>query len=1209
MESKSLSKKGYKTAQPDTKKPAARKAKKPEYLKRKVQKKMAVSDPADSQEKEADKVAADVKQNLQRGTDEPAVAARSVSSSSPSISRTKKDEVQAKLFREEEEAQTKVHRQEEEVQTKVYREEEEEAAQPKLFRNVDELAQAKLFRQEDEEVAQTRLQRTEEEPVQTKLLRKELDDQKADDEKMDEVEARIAQTRGNGSPLPDEIRQKMEQQFGKDFSRVVIHTDMQSNELCKELNARAFAIGNDIYFASGEFNPESERGQELLAHELTHVVQQSQGINRKVYRAAATPARAATPSARATQKGATLAADGTLSHPSIGSMNRSTNNIVIPSIDLPSVKKPFTPQPCDIPRGRKRDNTQSTTWNNAIDTSSLDEKLQNFVKDAPEMEIDGTRAYYLKLKRENQFIMGTRDQILNQIKKPRWNKSGQFRTYDVDHKREFQLGGADGDIDNFWLLESSANRSSGAKINNEINRKLNSILDVGRYVWSASQVRQSTKSARSRDNIRIESHGADMQVKGHPNDSYEISDINGGEHLAGLMVLNDAQINTHNLKGSPTKLAIFSNKTGGRRADIPWGDGKTQVTLTSDPGWGFTGRDGEANIQLDQLTYDQQAGNERGTVSGLAYSKNKYIHGMPFTWKIVKIPGIEYGGAIDPPRGWVRNKLRAKGFSPVELTEEGLQGGIGLVAGGKIHCDIPILQGTEIGLNILGEDVEVDAIIPLENIKLPSPIAISHSSLRVFVGSRGLGAEGKIGLEVDKLGTGEFSASMSTDQKFQAEGKLTLDTSFFDRAEIDMWYRDGEVGGSGTVGIDSPNKIKGIRAANLTMEYNEGDFSATGTVDPDIPGIQQAGLTVDYTEEDGLTIGGDLQLTANPAIRSGSIHVEVNKQGEEWKVSGEGTAQPAIPGIDSELTVGYEDGGFIAEFSGGFERGMLSGNVTVGVSNRAVGEDGKPSGDPLPGGELLVYGSGSATIQIAPWLQGTAGVKFDPNGEVTVSGEIGIPDELEIFARKEINKSIFNVAVQVPIIPGIVAEVGGGLSAIAGIGPGVIDELKIGIEYNPAREQDTKVTGDAHLKVPADAGLRLSVRAGIGLGITGASATGGLDIGGTLGISGAAEAGVHMDWTPATGLDLTADLEIHAQPSFTFDIGGYVSVKVFGWSIYDDRFEFASYTFGSDYRFGIKLPVHYKEGEPFDISTDDIEFTIPDISTNDLLKGLISRIT
>ena len=75
--------------------------------------------------------------------------------------------------------------------------------------------------------------------------------------------------------------------------------------------------------------------------------------------------------------------------------------------------------------------------------------------------------------------------------------------------------------------------------------------------------------------------------------------------------------------------------------------------------------------------------------------------------------------------------------------------------------------------------------------------------------------------------------------------------------------------------------------------------------------------------------------------------------------------------------------------------------------------------------------------------------------------------------------------MQAPIFPGIVAEIGGGLGATAGIGPGVIDQLELGITYNPAREEDTAITGDAHLRVPADAGLRLSVRAGIGLGITG----------------------------------------------------------------------------------------------------------------------------
>ena len=78
---------------------------------------------------------------------------------------------------------------------------------------------------------------------------------------------------------------------------------------------------------------------------------------------------------------------------------------------------------------------------------------------------------------------------------------------------------------------------------------------------------------------------------------------------------------------------------------------------------------------------------------------------------------------------------------------------------------------------------------------------------------------------------------------------------------------------------------------------------------------------------------------------------------------------------------------------------------------------------------------------------------------------------------------------------------------------------------------------------------------------------------------------------------------------YGFDIGGYVSVRALGFSVYDNRWQFASYTFGSDYRFGISLPIHYREGEPFDISLDDVEFEVPNISTNQLLRGLIDRIS
>ncbi|MDO8301754.1 MAG: hypothetical protein Q7T18_00780, partial [Sedimentisphaerales bacterium] len=420
-----------------------------------------------------------------------------------------------------------------------------------------------------------------------------------------------------------------------------------------------------------------------------------------------------------------------------------------------------------------------------------------------------------------------------------------------------------------------------------------------------------------------------------------------------------------------------------------------------------------------------------------------------------------------------------------------------------------------------GDDIIFRATYVPTDLRLDFPgLSIYDGSISLSYSKRqGFGVEGTVMVDVANLGGGDLTVGYREADGFYAQGNFNFDTQLFDRARISLWYRNRAFGGQGTIGIDSPDKIKGIRSANLTVGFSEDSLTAEGSVQPNIPGIQEAGLRLGYDRETGLTIGGNLQLNSDtPGIESGSIDVTVNKRDGLWKVIATGTAVPSIPGINSQLSINYNDGAFTAEANADYSRGMLSGRVNAGVTNRTVNDDGTLSETAAEGNPLVVYGGGQLTLQIAPWLQGTAGVQFAPNGEVTVTGEIGLPSQLEIFARREINKSIFSIAVQAPIFPGIVAEVGGGLSATAGIGPGVIDQLRLGITYNPAHEEETRITGDAHLNIPANAGLRLSVRAGIGLGITGASATGGLDIGGTLGIEGAAEAGVHVDWTPATGL-------------------------------------------------------------------------------------------
>ncbi|WP_241900092.1 eCIS core domain-containing protein [Deinococcus sp. UR1] len=88
---------------------------------------------------------------------------------------------------------------------------------------------------------------------------------------------RIQARRGGGSPLPEAVRRHLEQGLNHDLSRVRIHDDAEADKLAKGVHAIAFTTGTDIFFRSGRFDPNTQSGLELLAHEVTHTVQQSQG--------------------------------------------------------------------------------------------------------------------------------------------------------------------------------------------------------------------------------------------------------------------------------------------------------------------------------------------------------------------------------------------------------------------------------------------------------------------------------------------------------------------------------------------------------------------------------------------------------------------------------------------------------------------------------------------------------------------------------------------------------------------------------------------------------------------------------------------------------------------------------------------------------------------------------------------------------------------
>ncbi len=138
-------------------------------------------------------------------------------------------------------------------------EEEEETLQTKpLAEQIKPLVQRQAEPMEEEE----------EETLQTKTTLGQLRTVSSS------LQNRIKALQGGGQPLPQSERAFFEPRFGADFSQVRIHTDSQAAEASRAVKARAFTLGHHIVFNKGEYQPDSNAGRHLLAHELVHTLQQ-----------------------------------------------------------------------------------------------------------------------------------------------------------------------------------------------------------------------------------------------------------------------------------------------------------------------------------------------------------------------------------------------------------------------------------------------------------------------------------------------------------------------------------------------------------------------------------------------------------------------------------------------------------------------------------------------------------------------------------------------------------------------------------------------------------------------------------------------------------------------------------------------------------------------------------------------------------------------
>ena len=208
---------------------------------------------------------------LQRQAEEEPVQAMEEKKEEPVQKAEEEEPVQAKTIQRQAEEEP-VQAMEEKKEEPVQKAEEEEPAQAKTIQRQAEEEPVQAMEEKKEEPVQ---KAEEEEPAQAKTLNGSTPKASST------VESSLKSSSGNGSPLPDGTRSTMEQGFGVDFSGVRIHTDSQAVNMSRELRAQAFTHGNDIYFNEGKYNPSTTEGKTLLAHELTHTVQQGASVQRK----------------------------------------------------------------------------------------------------------------------------------------------------------------------------------------------------------------------------------------------------------------------------------------------------------------------------------------------------------------------------------------------------------------------------------------------------------------------------------------------------------------------------------------------------------------------------------------------------------------------------------------------------------------------------------------------------------------------------------------------------------------------------------------------------------------------------------------------------------------------------------------------------------------------------------------------------------------
>ena len=1050
-----------------------------------------------------------------------------------------------------------------------------------------------------------------------------------------------------GRPLDPATRSFMEPRFSRKFEDVRIHSDGAAGESARAVNARAYTFGQHIVFDSGQYDPGTAGGRELLAHELVHTVQQH-GLQRssseislnesgeyhqleqeadRVSQAvlspsalASVPAITSTPTqtqisrAKADKgrdpdevrtakskppvKGGDSKADWRTPGPKM--TQARVKQYALPNAeaggDLVAVQMKDALQ---LPAEKGRKDPVEQLWKARAEAGGL-EALLVAGEDVPRTKAG--------LKQERPPTSQLREIWRAKVRwtaadaPTNWQKAGGDKadfdtpkaggkTCQVDHTLELQFGGNNVPA-NMQMLDGKENMQSGREIFNNLKKLAEQI---------SAAVKEDLPDA-----------GKIQQVLIHYDDISQ-----AGETCQACCEVEKNSTNETEIKKRKIKVLGAGESIGGQK-------GKTYpITSKSIPAQIFVVDESQKAIPLEESDIPENK-SASTIISGLILSEwNRVGKGggtiaarvdagekgrLPVTLtkgeKVILNRANDEAGTLSLQKGSVAIGFTLGGLSEGVFTHLALEKDGSLSGKGTITPSFAFLP-KPIDVEFDKEKFELSGQIPKEKLHVPIPgVKITEARIGLQIAPQ-FKPEGRVSFE---LATGkkkllDGSITVTGDSAgILAEGKVNASIPGVDRAEGTLKLQNKQW--SGKIVIETAqikNKLKYVESGSVEINFSDNGMTAEGTVILKLPGTKgvTAKLLYDTSKKQWTFKGtGTFQI---PRLKEAELEIEYDGD----HLSG-GTGSAGIGfefhGLTGTLHLHYRDEKFSGKGKLDIHKGKAHGSLEV------VMHEGKEN--------PTFSGKGEISYPLTPNLTATAGIEIDENEHVRLMGALEFPKPIPLFKPIEGHYKFFEVGVSIPIPGasigpvGLKARIDGALSAGYKIGPGELRDTKITAAFNPLDEKpDADVLLTSTLFIGAHAEISGSISGSIVVDAVIASVSGGLTITATASLDGhvSSQATIHYQ---KSRLEVDANFEMLVGLTILLALDAFVKAKagIGPFSVEKEKvWNLASKKFDTGLQFGMKLknPIHYASDQPMKLpSFDDIEWTIPKIEPGNILDNV-----